>query len=147
MDFKEKLKRLLSKTATNPERVRGLLELGLAPAVLAMATSSSASTLRNWSTGSTQPRAEAAIVLDDLRLTARTLLDGLEPERVALWFTSRDPDYFDGMRPIEMISHDPMTVLAAAHETLLEADGASRSGNGLAPRQSRPLALVGDEGS
>jgi hypothetical protein len=132
MDIDPELDRLLAPTATNAERVRGLLMVGIAPAVIAFATRSSASSLRNWSIGDTQPRHEAAIILDDLRITTRTLLEALEPERVVQWFTSRDPDRFGGMRPFEMIAIDPMEVLAAAHATVLATEAR-------APK----LALVG----
>jgi len=130
----EELMQLLATTSTNAERVRGLLEL-LTPRMLARATgATSPSTLRNWSTGHTQPREHAAIVIDDLRITACMLLGaGLEPERVARWFASRHAGRFDGLRPFEAITADPMDVLAAA---VGEADR-SRA------KRDAPLVLVG----
>jgi hypothetical protein len=127
------LVRLLATTSTNAERVRGLLEL-LTPKMIARATGcSSPSTLRNWSMGQTQPREDAAIAIDDLRIAALTLLEaGLEPERVGRWFASLHPDRFDGLRPFEMIAIDPMEVLAAAQSEAIRAK---------ALRQP-PLALV-----
>jgi hypothetical protein len=148
LDTDAKLKRLLSPLATNAERVRGLLLLGLAPATIALATRSSVSTVRNWTAGDTQPRMDAEVVLDDLRMTARMLLDGYEPERVARWLTSRDPDRFDGSRPVDMIRLDPMDVLAAAQAALLEN---AEAGQAVAESRNngkpRTLALVGDEDS
>lgn len=112
--------RLLATTATSSERVRGLLALGITTATLADITRCSESATRNWKSGQAEPRADAAMVIDDLRITALVLLRaGLEPERAANWLTSRDPDHFGAMRPIEMIRIDPMEVLAAAHETVL----------------------------
>ena len=105
----------LATTATTSERVRALLAIGLSPAFLATATGTSPSTIRNWSNGSTQPRPEAKLALDDIRAVSATLLDaGLEPERVAEWLTSRDAQRFDGLRPIEMVVRDPIAVLVAA---------------------------------
>lgn len=109
------LEELLGPTATAAERVRGLLAIGLTPAVIGIATRSSASTIRNWSIGATQPRSDAMIALDDLRTVAKALLELVGPERAALWLTSRDPARFGGLRPVEMIPLDPMEVLAAAH--------------------------------
>ena len=107
----------LATTATTSERVRALLAVGLSPAFLATATGTSPSTIRNWTSGSTQPRPEAKLALDDIRAVAATLLDaGLEAERVAEWLTSRDADRFDGLRPIEMVVRDPLAVLAAARD-------------------------------
>lgn len=138
-DEMDELLLLLGNTATNAERVRGLLMLGLPPRELTRATGcQSPSTLRNWASGQTQPRDHAAIVIDDLRITVRTLLGaGLEPERVVRWLLSRDTDHFQGMRPIDMIAVDPMDVLAAAQgERLDEEERTTRS------RQPE-LALIG----
>jgi len=134
----DELIRLLAPTSTNAERVRALLRLQLTPRMLAHATGChSLSTLRNWSTGQTQPREDAALALDDLRLVALTLLQGgLEPERVGRWFASRDPGRFDGMRPFERFAVAPMEVLAAAQGDALRAR---------AERQPS-LALVGEDG-
>jgi hypothetical protein len=130
MDTDTELHELLAPTATNMERVRGLLALGLPASAVAAATRSSPSTLRNWSVGETKPREEASIILDDLRTTAKVLLDaGLEPERVVRWLLSRDPGRFGGMRPIDMITYDPMDVVAAAHESVLPG-GRNGGGNG-----------------
>jgi hypothetical protein len=120
MGDETELDRLLLPTATNSERLAGLLALGLGCQVIAATTRSSTSTLRNWKTGQTEPRSDATIILDDLRMIAKTLIDGgLEPERAARWLTSRDPDRFDGARPIEIVPIDPMEVLAAAHAITL----------------------------
>jgi hypothetical protein len=111
----------LATTATTRERVRALLSIGLSPAFLATATGTSPSTIRNWSNGGTQPRPEAKLALDDIRAVAATLLDaGLEPERVAEWLTSRDAR-FEGLRPIEMVVRDPMSVLIAARRVAITA--------------------------
>lgn len=113
---------LLSATATNAERVRGLMQMGLSQRTLARATGcQSPSTLRNWGAGHNEPREDAAITLDDIRITAVTLLKaGMEPERVARWFMSRDDDRFDNARPIDRVREDPMGVLLAAKQDAME---------------------------
>jgi DNA-binding transcriptional regulator YiaG len=121
MEAEADVEEMLAPTATTSERVRGLLALPLSPAVIATATNSSPSTIRNWSIGQTEPRPDAAIALDDLRMVAKALLKHLEPERAARWLTSRDPNRLDGMRPVEMIRIDPMAVLAAANAENLSA--------------------------
>ncbi len=129
----------LTPTSTNAERVQALLELPVTPKMLAHATGcQSLSTLRNWSTGQTQPREDAALALDDMRMAALTLLQAdIEPRRVGRWFASRDPERFGGMRPFEMIAIAPMDVLAAAQGEALRARAA---------RQPM-LALVGEDDS
>lgn len=115
MSPETELAELLAPTATHAERVRGLLELVDVP-TLAEATGARASTLRNWRAGSGRPRRPAAIIVDDLRTVAKILLDnGVEPERITSWLTSRDPDFYEGMRPVDVIRHDPMDVFAAAY--------------------------------
>jgi hypothetical protein len=111
---------LLAPTATIAERTHGLLML-LPPNVLADAVGVRISTLRNWASGQSKPRFDAAIPLDDLRTVARILLDGgLEPGRVAAWLTSRDPELWHGLRPVEVVRHDPMDVIGTAHGVVLE---------------------------
>lgn len=134
--------KLLATTATIAERTRGLLML-LPPTIVADAVGVRASSLRNWVSGQSQPRSEAAILLDDLRATAKVLLDGgIEPGRATAWLTSRNPENWDGMRPVEAIRMDPMDVLAAAHGVVLEqaktAEGTSR------PKDEPTLVLVSD---
>jgi hypothetical protein len=147
MDIDPKIDASLAPTATTQERIRGLMAVGFSQALLASATKSSVSTVRNWAAGATQPRLEAGVILDDLRVTTRTLLGGLEPARVVQWFTSRDADRFDGVRPIEMIALDPMEVLAAAHgEVIAVTDPDATQGRRAGKGPVRPLALVGQSG-
>lgn len=115
----------LAPTATTSERVRGLLGLGLHPADVGTALGgTSTSTLRNWIAGETEPRADAAISLDDLRAAARALLEGgLEPERVVSWLISRD-GRFGGQRPIDVLPTNPTRVLSSVFESLLDEPGA-----------------------
>jgi DNA-binding NarL/FixJ family response regulator len=114
--------RLLAPIATTPERIRGLLALGLSATHIALATKVSPSTVRNWTRGEAVPRAEAATVLDDLRTIARALLEGgLEPERAGAWLTSRDAP--TGTRPLDNIAVRPADVFAAAaHQVAPERD-------------------------
>lgn len=119
---RRELDHLLAPTATISERVKGLLGLGLPAAEIAKAVGvGSTSTLRNWATGDTEPRADAVIALDDLRVTATVLLDGgLEPERAVSWLLSRDPKHLENERPIDIVRTAPMKVLAAAHDIAIE---------------------------
>ena len=112
---------LLIPTATTGERVRGLLALGLHPQEISTALGgTSASTMRNWVAGASEARADAAIALDDLRATAKALLDaGLEPKRVAHWLRSRN-ERVRGERPIDVLPSNPASVLSAAFELILE---------------------------
>jgi hypothetical protein len=134
----------LLPTATASERIRALLVL-LPPAILADAIGVKASSLRNWASGQSQPRPGAAIALDDLRATAKVLLDGkIEPERAAAWRTSRDPDRWEGTRPVECIRLDPMDVLKEAHGVVLQQEKEAERGSapGKRVRRERALALV-----
>ena len=109
----------LSHTSTISERVRGLAALGLPPAQTAKACGVSVSGLRNWANGSSEPRGDSAIVLDDLRAVTLLLLDRMTAERVVIWLTSRDPH--TRRRPIDEIAVTPSDVLAAALNVSLDA--------------------------
>ena len=143
MTRKKDLTELLVPTATAAERTQGLLML-LPPAIIADAVGVKVSSLRNWVSGQSQPRSGSAILLDDLRATAKILLDGgVDPGRARAWLTSRDPKAWDGMRPVEAIRLDPMDVLAAAHGVVLDqAQADERSGKHR--NAERSLALVCD---
>lgn len=131
---------LLSPTATVAERTRGLLKL-LPPAVLADAVGVKVSSLRNWTVDQSRPRFDAAIALDDLRATAKVLLDGgLEEARVTAWLTSRDPDVWEGQRPVELIRVDPLDVLQAAQGLVL--DHAQEEEDRRHRKRRRKLALA-----
>lgn len=107
--------------ATTAERVSGLIDLGIPPTDLARGLGvRSASTVRNWTTGGAEPRANTAIALDDLRLAAEILLDaGLPPKRVGVWLMSRNAQWLEGERPLDCIASTPMRVLSAAQETAI----------------------------
>jgi hypothetical protein len=129
---------MLASTATISERVQALLAIGLRSADIARCSGVSQSALRNWSSGSAQPRSDAAIVLDDLRIVAKVLLDGgIAADRAVSWLTSRDPDRFHDCRPLDLIRSEPMSVLAAAHGAVLGGHHRPRSGG--APYTLRPL--------
>lgn len=69
----------------------------------------------------TEPRPDAAIALDDLRATAKVLLDGgLEPARIVSWLMSRDAASFENGRPIDCLRRSPVRVLSAAQLEVLE---------------------------
>jgi hypothetical protein len=144
MPSDEALIRLLLPTATASERTRGLLSL-LPPTILADAVGVKISSLRNWASGQSQPRPDAAIALDDLRAAAKVLLNGeIEPERASAWLMSRDPDYWKGMRPVEAIRVHPMDVLAAAHGVVLEQEKLAEDGRVDGIRREPALAIVSD---
>jgi transcriptional regulator with XRE-family HTH domain len=137
---------MLASTATTSERVQALLAIGLRSADIARCSGVSQSALRNWSSGSAQPRPDAAIVLDDLRTVAKVLLDGgIATDRAVSWLTSRDPDRFHDCRPLDLIRSEPMSVLAAAHGAVL--DGDHRPADQGAPRTLRPLRANSSNGS
>jgi hypothetical protein len=114
----EQLQRSLAPAATTSERVRGLLAIGLHASEIARTTSVTVSALRNWSSGQAEPRPEAAIALDDLRSTAKILLDdGMEPARVAHWLRGWNPQL--GARPLERVATAPADVRKAAQAASL----------------------------
>lgn len=118
---REELEELLKISATTSERVRGLLGAGLHASEIARTTRVTVSALRNWSTGQAEPRPDAAITLDDLRATAKILLDGhMEPGRIAHWLRGWNPKI--DARPLEIIADTPMSVRAAAHGEVLDSE-------------------------
>jgi hypothetical protein len=138
------LSRLLLPTATASERTRGLLVL-IPPTILADTVGVKVTSLRNWASGQSQPRSDAAITLDDLRATAKVLLDGrVDAERASAWLTSRDPSRWEGMRPVEAVRVDPMDVLGAAHGVVLELEKDAERPARKRVRRERALALVSD---
>ncbi|MDQ3935273.1 MAG: hypothetical protein M3340_11670 [Actinomycetota bacterium] len=108
----------------------------------------SESAVRNWRTGQAKPRPDAEIVLDDLRAAAQILLDGaFEPERIGLWLKSRNREYFDDARPIDILPKDPMRVLTAAHREVLEQRIAVAAGEPpvrVAPQPDNASARAGN---
>jgi hypothetical protein len=142
VDIDPELERLLAPTATTAERVKGLVKMGIPLTTISETTRSSLSTLRNWIAGNTQPRQEAAFILDDFRMIASALLEGLEAKRAAQWLSSRDPNRFDGIRPVEMIAIDPMDVLAAAGDAVLAVHATERPPAGADRRRRLPRHLA-----
>ena len=126
----ERLREWLSQTATTSERVHGLLALGLPAAHVAEALGVTVSALRNWSSGQSLPRPDAAIALDDLRYVAWLLLvdGGMECERVARWLTSRDAK--SQHRPLDLIRTRPTDVLTAAYALTMPKKLASDNAGG-----------------
>jgi hypothetical protein len=142
MTGNKELSKLLAPTSTTSERTRGLLVL-LHPTILADAVGVKVTSLRNWSSGQSQPRSDAAIALDDLRATAQVLIDAdVDANRAAAWLTSRDPSTWEGMRPVEKIRIDPMDVLAAAHGVVLDLELETAAKSTSRVRRERALALV-----
>jgi hypothetical protein len=116
----DELEEWLKPSATISERVHGLLEIGLHASDIAKTTGVSVSALRNWSTGQARPRPDASIALDDLRASARILLEGgMHPDRIAQWLAGWNPK-IEG-RPLDIIGTRPMDVRAAAHGEVFAA--------------------------
>lgn len=118
------LAELLGNTATTEEVLRGLFVLGLSTSHVATATGASVSAVRNWLSDGVEPRADAAITLDDLRTVARILLDGgMEPARIGRWLTRRSTTTH--ARPLDEIASDPTSVIDSAlrQAGLLVVDG------------------------
>jgi hypothetical protein len=110
----EEIRSLLSNISTTREIVRGLGHVGISALKLAELTGVTESAVRNWSSGQAQPKANAGIVIEDLRTAAWTLLGTLDAERVASWFTRRHPDIRD--RPIDRIVANPTQVIDLAFD-------------------------------
>lgn len=109
--------RKLSASSTTAERVEALASI-LGPRLVARATGVTSNAVRNWIEGA-EPRADAAMTIDDLRSLVGALLDGgFEPERVRSWLVSRNDEWLDGQRPIEEISRIPLVVHGAARDAL-----------------------------
>jgi len=102
-------------TSTTSERVEALAAT-LEVALVAKAADVTPTAVRKW-IGGTEPRAEAAIAIDDLRAVVVVLLEaGFEPARIRSWLVSRDQYWLDGARPVECLAVKPMSVLSAAND-------------------------------
>lgn len=79
----------------------------------------SSTAVRKWIDG-TEPRADAAMTIDDLRSVVVVLLEaGFEPARVRSWFLSRDRQWLEDERPLDCLSRMPITVLSAANDAAM----------------------------
>ena len=108
----------LGPTSTAGERVEGLVDVLDVPLV-AKAAKVSSTAVRKWIDG-TEPRADAAMTIDDLRSVVVVLLEaGFEPARVRSWFLSRDRAWLEGERPLDCLSRTPITVLSAANDAAM----------------------------
>ena len=108
----------LRPTSTASERVKGLVEVLDIPLV-AKAAKVSSTAVRKWIDG-TEPRADAAMTIDDLRSVVVVLLEaGFEPARVRSWFLSRDREWLEDERPLDCLSRIPITVLSAANDAAM----------------------------
>jgi plastocyanin domain-containing protein len=108
----------LSPTSTTSERVEGLTVILDVPLV-AKTAGVSATAVRKWMKG-TEPRAEMAMTIDDLRSVVVVLVDaGFEPERIRTWLFTRNRDWLDNERPIECLSRQPVMVLSAANDAAM----------------------------
>lgn len=111
----EEAQTLLRNIATTREVVRGLSLVGISAVTLAEIAGVTESAVRNWSSGQAQPKANAAIIIEDLRTAAWTLLGSLrDPERVGSWFMRRHPMIRE--RPIDVIASNPTQVIDLAFE-------------------------------
>jgi hypothetical protein len=109
--------RKLGSFSTTAERVEALIEILDGPLV-ARAAHVTSTAVRNWMEGA-EPRTDAAMTLDDLRLVVAVLLDGgFEPERIKSWLLSRNVDWLEAKRPIDEISQTPGLVHAAANDAV-----------------------------
>jgi hypothetical protein len=106
----------LKPAATTPERTKALIAAGVPSWAIAAATGSSTGTVRNWQLGETEPRPQAALLLDYLRASMSILIQGgFPPNRAALILQSveENPPY---ERPIEIIGERPERVIDMAKE-------------------------------
>jgi hypothetical protein len=112
-------KKKLGPTSTLSEQVEGLVDVLDDVALVAKAVRVSSTAVRKWIDG-TEPRAEAAMAIDDLRSVVVVLLEaGFEPARVRSWFLSRDRDWLEGESPLGCLSRTPITVLSAANDAAM----------------------------
>jgi hypothetical protein len=108
----------LGPTSTASERVAGLVDVLDIPLV-AKAAKVSSTAVRKWIDG-TEPRADAAMTIDDLRSVVVVLLEaGFEPARVRSWFLSRNRAWLEGERPLDRLSRTPISVLSAANDAAM----------------------------
>jgi hypothetical protein len=117
------------------QRVHGLLDIGLSIEDVAVATRVKPGTVRKWAAGTAHPRREAEQGIDDLRQIV-VILDeaGLSTTKISQWLRSRNRGALKNERPLDTIQTDPLAVLAAAEEALIERD--------LREDQKRSLKLV-----
>jgi hypothetical protein len=95
------------------ERVQALTDVLDVPLV-AKAIEVSYTAVRKWQNG-TEPRADVAMAIDDLRSVVVVLLEaGFEPSRIRSWLLSRDRARLSGERPIDCLADRPVPVLSAA---------------------------------
>jgi hypothetical protein len=105
----------LGPTSTVRERVQGLIAVLEVPFV-AKTIKVSYTAVRKWQNG-TEPRADLAMAIDDLRSVVAVLLEaGFEPSRIRSWLLSRDRVWLKGKRPIDCLADRPVEVLSAAKE-------------------------------
>ena len=120
------LKNMLDPVSSTSDRVRALIAL-VGAAELAAATSFGEggdikeSTIRNWANGQAEPRRNAAITIDDLRMAAKLLLDAEKtPDETRKWLLSRNEVFIlhgapeDPRRPIDLIRDQPTRVFREA---------------------------------
>jgi hypothetical protein len=99
----------LRPTSTVRERVQALTDVLDLPLV-AKAIEVSYTAVRKWQNG-TEPRADVAMAIDDLRSVVVVLLEaGFEPSRIRSWLLSRDRARLKGQRPIDCLVDRPVPV-------------------------------------
>jgi len=104
-------------TASAKERIDALLDIGLSVEELSLAIGVAENTIRNWAEGSKEPRRAADRVLDDLRTVVLALDEGgVRSSRAVRWLRSRNRAWLHNERPLDVLRHDPLLVLAAAEE-------------------------------
>ncbi len=100
------------------ERVQALTDVLDVPLV-AKAIEVSYTAVRKWQSG-TEPRADVAMAIDDLRSVVVVLLEaGFEPSRIRSWLLSRDRARLKGKRPIDCLADRPVSVVRAATEAAM----------------------------
>ncbi len=109
---------MLGSASTTSERVQALAAI-LDMSLVARAAEVSPTAVKNWLDGA-EPRADGAMAIDDLRSVVFVLLEGgFEPRRIRSWILSRDFEWLEGKRPLDVIVHQPMSVLSAAENAAI----------------------------
>lgn len=105
----------LGATSTTSERVEGLTTV-LDVSLVAKTAGVSSTAVRKWLNG-TEPKAETAMAIDDLRGVVVVLLKaGFEAQRVRSWLFTRNEHWLENNRPIDCLSSNPIMVLSAAND-------------------------------
>jgi hypothetical protein len=120
------VQRGLDHIATIPERMHAFREMGLSSWLVARATNTSPSTIRNWLSDQSRPHPSAVDTIDVMRTSLRILVDGGMPyERAVEVMRSREQVVKEGVsvagdRPIDIARHEPDRAITMAKSAIAD---------------------------